>query len=297
MNSENREELKRVFADTVSWIDENDELKEAVEKTKKGTEIFSSDDYPNTGRVLVTEEIIRVTNEKPFEAAKNLKKEYPGSKVAVLNFGNVFEPCGGEITGSDSREESMCRISTLYPCLKHSFVQEEFYNIHKKTGLPIGSDTLVYMNGVVVCKSDTTYPERLPRDKWFEVDVITAAAPDIHVECMMPDGTVIKGFKNAINQKPLINDAVLFGYQLKRAIHILSVAEYKKVDALVLGAFGCGEFANSPHVVANAFRIAIEAFPKVFREIRFAIYSTVTDNEVFDIFDGILFPEITENDE
>ena len=70
MNSENREELKRVFADTVSWIDENDELREAVEKTKKGTEIFSSDDYPNTGRALVTEEIIRVTNEKHLKPPK-----------------------------------------------------------------------------------------------------------------------------------------------------------------------------------------------------------------------------------
>ncbi len=54
---------------------------------------------------------------------------------------------------------------------------------------------------------------------------------------------------------------------------------------------------NSPHVVANAYRIAIGAFPGVFREIRFAVYGTVTDHKVYDIFESILFPEISEDDE
>lgn len=43
---------------------------------------------------------------------------------------------------------------------------------------------------------------------------------------------------------------------------MLTVAANKGADILVLGAFGCGTFQNDPAVVAKAYKIALEEFPK-----------------------------------
>ena len=74
-----------------------------------------------------------------------------------------------------------------------------------------------------------------------------------------------------------MNNAELFGYHVKRAMHMLTVAAHKEVDILVLGAFGCGAFQNDPEVVARAYRTALDEFPKLFKKIEFAVYCPAVD--------------------
>ena len=89
-----------------------------------------------------------------------------------------------------------------------------------------------------------------------------------------------------------MNDAELFGYHVKRAIHMFTCAAAKGADILVLGAFGCGAFQNDPEVVARAYKIAIEEFPKVFSQIEFAIYcppgGSANYDTFEDVFEGVL---------
>ena len=51
-----------------------------------------------------------------------------------------------------------------------------------------------------------------------------------------------------------MNDAELFGYHVKRAIHMFTVAALKGADILVIGAFGCGAFQNNPEVKVKITR-------------------------------------------
>ena len=81
-----------------------------------------------------------------------------------------------------------------------------------------------------------------------------------------------------------MNDVELFGYHVKRAIHMLTVAAAKKADILVLGAFGCGAFHNDPDVVANAYKTALSVFPKVFEHIEFAVYCPPNDSSNYEAF-------------
>ena len=60
---------------------------------------------------------------RTFEAAK----EYIGKKTAVLNFANNHSVGGAPFTAG-AQEESLCRCSTLYPCLQAMYGQ--FYKKH-----------------------------------------------------------------------------------------------------------------------------------------------------------------------
>ena len=81
-----------------------------------------------------------------------------------------------------------------------------------------------------------------------------------------------------------MNNAELFGYHVKRAIHLLTCAAAKGADILVLGAFGCGAFQNDPEVVARAYKTALQEFPKVFSRIEFAVYCPPGGSENYDAF-------------
>lgn len=88
-----------------------------------------------------------------------------------------------------------------------------------------------------------------------------------------------------------MNNAELFGYHVKRAIHMLTCAASKGADILVLGAFGCGAFQNDPEVVARAYKTALQEFPKVFKRIEFAVYCPPNGSRKYDIFKKTLRDE------
>ncbi|MEO1615853.1 MAG: TIGR02452 family protein, partial [Planctomycetota bacterium] len=60
---------------------------------------------------------------------------------------------------------------------------------------------------------------------------------------------------------------------LRRRIHrVLAIARAYQYDTLVLGAWGCGVFANDPRQTATDFRRALESdFAGAFNHIVFAI--------------------------
>ena len=116
----------------------------------------------------------------------------------------------------------------------------------------------------------------MPKEDWVTVDVITMAAPDLRDKSNMHAALIGNG--------TYMNNAELFGYHVKRAMHMLTVAAHKEVDILVLGAFGCGAFQNDPEVVARAYRTALDEFPKLFKKIEFAVYCPAVDTTNYSVF-------------
>ena len=212
---------------------------------------------------------------RSFEAAMRLKREEPDSKIAVMNFANAFHAGGGVTNGSSAQEESLCRTSTLYPLLYRKSLRDTFYRYHWQLNNPAASDSLIYTEGVVICKSDEDLPNRLPEEDWVKVDVITVAAPDLRTASNIHAALISGGL--------YMNDAELFGYHVKRAMHIFTVAAAKGADTLVLGAFGCGAFKNNPNIVAKAYKVALQQFPKAFKRVEFAVYCQ-NDSTNYDVF-------------
>ena len=269
-----------VFQDTLNWIQSDHYLSQSVTIAKQNTTVFYEDDYPQFDVAKTKQTVITVSGDRSYQAAMKLHKENPDAKIAVMNFANAFHAGGGVVHGAGAQEECLCRTSTLYPLLYRRTLRDSYYKYHHDLNTPKASDSLVYTEGVIICKTDEDLPKRMPREDWVKVDVITIAAPDLRDKSNQ--------YAPLAGGGTSMNHAELFGYHVKRAIHMLTCAAAKGADILVLGAFGCGAFRNDPEVVARAYKTALQEFPRVFRRIEFAVYCPPGGSQNFDIFKRLL---------
>lgn len=194
---------------------------------------------------------IEVRENTSFNAAKEYLQF---GKTAVLNFANPHYPGGGVKNGAMAQEECLCRSSNLYLCLNAKNVYEDYYLYNRNIKNRFFSDRLIYTKNVTVFKDDSDVPQLMPNNDWFQVDVITCAAPYI----------ANRKYTNKTALKELFKS---------RIKNIFESAIDNDVDVLVLGAFGCGAFKNPSAVVAKAFHEVIEEYnyKNCFKHILFAI--------------------------
>ena len=269
-----------VFNDTQDWIKNDPALSASIPVAKKNTTVFYEDDYPAFDFSKTRDTVITVSGDRSYQAAMKLHRENPDAKIAVMNFANAFHAGGGVTNGASAQEECLCRTSTLYPLLYRRTLRDSFYKHHHDLNTPKATDSLVYTEGVIICKTDEDLPKRMPQEDWVTVDVITIAAPDLRDKSNV--------HVPLVNGGTYMNNAELFGYHVKRAIHMLTCAAAKGADILVLGAFGCGAFQNDPEVVARAYKIVLQEFPKVFKQIEFAVYCPPSGSRNYDVFKSAL---------
>ena len=255
-----------VFLDTQKRIKKNRRLMHLTEQAVSGTRIYPegyrSDNSPiKRGKIEFQENLTLIA------ASRFSSKE---SKTAVLNFANPIEEGGGVLRGANAQEEYLCRASNLYNCLR-SKNAADWYQVHNDmAGISIrdrflATDSLIYSPNVTVFKKDVGYkpdadcsPMQKYTFKWMNVDVITCAAPlFVHRFC-------------------LLSDEVLKNIFISRIKNIFEAAIDNGVDALILGAFGCGVFHNPPNVVADAFNdvLSIGRYATAFGNVVFAVKRT-----------------------
>ena len=171
--------LIQIFADTQVFYNTDPILKESVAFGQEHTKLYKTDDYPELPDVPDKLGLTRTLNLKSFQSAVKFHKELPDKKIAVLNFASPIKVGGGVYSGSRAQEESLCRCSTLYPLLDQDWIKESYYIPNKRNYDFRHDDACIYSEGVVICKSDDDYPERLEHEDFVTVDVITCAAPDL----------------------------------------------------------------------------------------------------------------------
>ena len=244
-----RKENIEVFLDTISFIDEDDYLSNAVNESIEKTVIYSKGiDEINA---IKKHGEVRVSQYRSFEAAMKLHDEFPNKRIGVLNFASATNPGGGVTKGSAAQEESLCRVSTLYPVLATKYLLKNFYIPNRLKNNPLHDDTVIYTPDIVICKSDSNSPTRLKKEEFIKVDVLTCAAPNLREK----PGNLYNFDGNASIK---ISDEELYQIHFKRAKQILNVAIISNIDILILGAFGCGAFKNNPYVVAKAYKYILK---------------------------------------
>lgn len=276
--NEKRELNIRVFNDTKSLCETNKKLRDSIHKSNNDQYIVSeNEDFEVTKKHrFENEATILVSKRRSLEAASR----YKGQKVCVHNFASATNPGGGVVKGATAQEEAICRCSTLYFSIKNA---NSFYNSHKqmiqKGKMDVTyNDDCIYTPGVVVFKSDEHIPKLIPQEEWYDVDVITCAAPNLRKE---PSN---KMNPNAGIKPVKLSNEELKELHIKRMRRILDIAKREKEDVIILGAFGCGAFYNPPEVVAKAMKQVVEEYKYDFKVIEFAIYCSKKDIQNYEIF-------------
>lgn len=283
---ENIQKRITIFEDTLLRCEHNTSLLSAIQRTRENTLLYREP--------LKTCTEFKKTSEKPvkvsvslrgiFEAAKRLHLSYTNEKIGVLNFASGSSPGGGVIRGRHTQEESLCRCSTLYPCLNTTNLQKNYYDYHKKEKNLLYTNTCIFTPEITVFKKDGEWPLLYQESEWFFVDVISCPAPNLR-----------DGFADSCNYTdhvhPLITEEQIKKLLQNRIRGMLQVAVQCNIHILVLGAFDCGAFPNSPYMAAEIYKDILKEFTHSFREIEFAIHYTPADKETYDIFSSLLLPE------
>jgi uncharacterized protein (TIGR02452 family) len=243
---------------------------EAQQAAVAGSRLYRPADAPNLLRELTWPAgplaEVCVYNATTLAAAAQLAAEF--GRVGVLNFASARNPGGGFLGGSQAQEESLARSSGLYPCLA------QFTELYKFNSLPAStalySDHLIYSPGVPVLRADDGHWLRQP----LLLDVITAPAVNA--------GALARNAPDLLLQ--------LVPTMRQRLRLVLATAARHGVEALVLGAWGCGVFANDPAQIAQLFAEAL-AEPAIrgrFRRIDFAVFDPKPPHAVLQAFERAL---------
>jgi len=266
---EMRQKCAEIFKDTQDKCGNNLVLKESIEKSIKFTKFYvegNKFDLNNTPTKSKDYNII-ISPERTLECVQkyyvpNDKK----SKIGVLNFASAKNPGGGVWKGARSQEESICRASTLYPCLTTEFLKDNYYSYHREKKSEY-SDRIIYIPNITVFKSDDDiFCKDIDEKYWYNIDVITCAAH---------------------NQKAYkVDNEKLKEINYNKIKAIIECAVENNVDILILGAFGCGAFGNHPILVSKTFKKILidEEYYKYFEKVHFAIFTVGKEVENINEF-------------
>ena len=272
-----RQERIEIFEGTRQLCLSNPFLKNAIAASKAGQRIYWEGDVIEYGAPRFAEPADMILSpKKSVEAAMPYARR--GKRTCILNFASSVTPGGGVLTGEQAQEESICRVSTLYFALSDPETAGKFYDYHWEL-IRAGKmnrrnrDDIVYTPGVVAVRDDANWETMMKEQDWYEMDVIACAAPDLRQ----------------------LGDAAQFSPTMEelRTLHeirwrcILAAAAKHEADVLILGAFGCGVFANPSELVVAAFNNVLPEFRNHFETIEFAVYTTRMDAPNYQAFRGI----------
>lgn len=221
-------------------------IHKAIESTTvKRNQLLTKDDLSyirKKAHACDGERNVVIANKTTYDAAIECSND--SSSVCILNFASYYKPGGGFLKGSYAQEESLCHVSGLYPVLK----AQEVYSIRAKDkDVPEEyRSEIIYSPCVPFTRAlgSITIPELF--------DVVSCAAPNCNRIPFSKQGKI----DVAINER--LAACYLFPY-----IH--------GCDTLVLGAWGCGVFKNSPKVVASTFEMLNKCYGRLYNKVVYAI--------------------------
>jgi uncharacterized protein (TIGR02452 family) len=201
-----------------------------------------------------------VTNETTCDAVRRLVAA--GEKdVMALNFASAKNPGGGFLGGALAQEECIARASALYPSLLQV---EDYYTTHRQIKTGLYSDRMIYSPAVPIFKDENGHL----LDEPVCTTIITSPAVN---------AGVVRRDEGEEAQNSILSTME------KRIAKLLALSAHKQHLTLVLGAWGCGVFRNSPEDIAQLFKEALTGpFAGQFKKVVFAVYTN--KEEMIDAF-------------
>lgn len=263
-----KEEMIKIFEDTLKatqpyTVETADTIRNSI--------LYEPDDKRYTSDMKRDHKThVSVEKGTTVEYGLKLKAKHKKDKVAILNFASAKHPGGMVIKGSIAQEECICRCSNLYSVLSDSKFKNGFYDYHKYQHNKLYTSKLIYSPNVLFLRDDSKNYNFIK--DIVMMDVITCAAPNI------------RGLNGKVDMSIVRNNNMDKIYY-DRISSIFKAAVTNGVDHLVLGAFGCGVFRNSPNAIARVFHEVQDEYSGCFKSIVYAIYCGTDKSSVnYDVF-------------
>ena len=225
---------------------------------------------------------IKVVKQDCLDYAHELITQDPTDDLCVLNMASARNPGGGVYGGAGAQEEYLFRCSDYFRFL-FQYADPASFDCEKEYGIPHNpSHTYplkknfggVYSHGVTVFRDIEAKGYALI-DKPWQVNFVAVAANNL---------------RRYMNGRTIIPDKFIPS-TLNLIRTILRIPYNNGQRRLVLGAFGCGAFANPPRHMAQLFKQVFEEpeFEGIYREIHFAIIEDHNSKGLnYDAFNEIL---------
>jgi uncharacterized protein (TIGR02452 family) len=251
------------------------DIADAVEESCRGVRSYTPSDTKRLEREQAYrsaehDTAFEVTPETSTQAAERLIRGEGESAVGVLNFASARNPGGGYLRGARAQEEDLCRCSALYTTLLQA---PDYYDAHRTDRDTRYSHRVIYSPDVPAYRDNKS--RLLPEP--YQVSFLTSPAPNAGA-LRRSDPGALAGIRDLI---------------VERAARVLAVALHHGVRVIVLGAWGCGVFANDPENVAGVFAFHLGAggaFAGRFERVVFAVYDTSAAQSTIEAFRDA-FPE------
>lgn len=244
VNKQRRSEIARMHTSDMERL-YGDEINDCAKESK----IY--DDNFKFNNLSYTEGKMEIILEEMDSVSAVLKYVNEDEITSVLNFASYKNPGGQFINGSKAQEECLCHESYLYNVLKE--FNDTFYdwnNKHKNKAL--------YLNRAIY----SPYVRFIRDDESVFCDVLTCASPNKTASCKY-------GRVSSEENSKVLRDRIEF---------VLKIAKDNLVGNLILGAYGCGVFGQSPIEVATIFKELLETKYTCFDKVIFAIPDKYGEN-------------------
>ena len=218
---------------------------------------------PLSGEAQATR--FEVRNESTLAAARRGVAEERADPLC-LNFASAKNPGGGFLGGSEAQEENLAKSSGLYPCIVQ---MNAMYEANRALRTCMYNDDMIYSPKVPVFRDD----DYAFLDAPYLVSIVTAPA--------------VNRAAVARNEPERVNE--LEQCMLERIDKLLALALHHGHTDLILGAWGCGVFGNSPQEMAGWFAAHLLHNPRyrnAFSHVTFAVLDR-QDRGTFAAFDQV----------
>ena len=233
----------------------------------------------------------KVVNQDCLAYAKTLLDKDYTDDLCVLNMASAKNPGGGVYGGAGAQEEYLFRCSDYFRFL-FQYADPASFDCEKVYGIPHNmhhsyplKDNFggVYSHGVTVFRDTEANGYALLETPW-QVNFVAVAANNI---------------RRFMDGRTTIPDQFIPS-TLNLIRTILRLAYNNGQRRLVLGAFGCGAFANPPKHMAELFKQVFneKEFQGLFREIHFAIIEDHNSHgRNYNAFKEVLCPECSSDND
>lgn len=244
-------------------------IADQLQAAREGTAYYSMDTLADTGALGIAtdrrhETTFHVENSTTFAAARRLVEKNDTLNPLCLNFASAKNAGGGFLNGSQAQEESLARASGLYACIAPV---REYYDTNRDHKSSLYTHGMIYSPKVPVFRDDGD--QLLPSP--YLVSILTAPAVNA----------------GAVRQNEPDRIASIQPTMLNRIERVLALALHHHHNTLVLGAWGCGVFRNSPADVAGWFHNHLTGkgeFNGAFQRIVFAVLDRAKTLETYSAF-------------